>query len=238
MTMRPFWCYYGGKWILSARYPAPRHETIIEPFAGAAGYSVRHNASNVLLFDVDPHVIGTWQYLIKTQAAEIRRLPLFDGTWERTADLTAIPQEARWLIGWWLNKGMTAPCNVPGKWMREDARPGIYWDATIRERLASQVDQIRHWRALPYSYANAPIRPDATYFIDPPYAGPPGRRYQRNAVDFVSLGAWCAALPGQAIVCENEGADWLPFKPFMANAPSSKSGGRGSSREVIWTNDA
>lgn len=234
--MRPFWCYYGGKWILSKRYPVPRHDLIIEPFAGAAGYSVRHNARNVLLFDVNPQVTGTWQYLIDTSAEEIRRLPLYDGTWERTSDLTHLPQEARWLIGWWLNKGMTAPCNVPGKWMREDLRPGIYWDATIRDRIASQVDQIRHWRILPYSYANAPLMTNATYFVDPPYANAAGRRYAQNTIDYDALGRWCEQIPGQAIVCENEGATWLPFRPFMANAPSAKNGGRELSSEMIWTN--
>jgi hypothetical protein len=32
--LRPFWRYYGGKWRAAPRYPAPRYDTIIEPFAG------------------------------------------------------------------------------------------------------------------------------------------------------------------------------------------------------------
>jgi len=40
--LRPFWRYYGGKWRAAPSYPSPRCETIIEPFAGAAGYSLRY----------------------------------------------------------------------------------------------------------------------------------------------------------------------------------------------------
>ena len=39
------------------------------------------------------------------------------------------------------------------------------------------------------------------------------------------------------MVCENEGADWLPFTPFMAiKANNSKNGGK-ISMEAIWTNN-
>jgi len=41
MKLRPFWRYYGGKFRAAPRYPTPTHKTIVEPFAGAAGYSLR-----------------------------------------------------------------------------------------------------------------------------------------------------------------------------------------------------
>jgi hypothetical protein len=31
--LRPFFPYYGSKWSLAKRYPAPRYDRIIEPFA-------------------------------------------------------------------------------------------------------------------------------------------------------------------------------------------------------------
>lgn len=34
MTLKPFWRYYGGKWRAAPSYPAPLHNTIVEPFAG------------------------------------------------------------------------------------------------------------------------------------------------------------------------------------------------------------
>jgi len=33
--LKPFWQYYGGKWRAAPHYPKPRHDTIVEPFAGA-----------------------------------------------------------------------------------------------------------------------------------------------------------------------------------------------------------
>ena len=41
--MKPFFRYYGGKWRDCAKYPPPQFDTIVEPFAGSAGYSVRHH---------------------------------------------------------------------------------------------------------------------------------------------------------------------------------------------------
>lgn len=61
---------------------------------------------------------------------------------------------------------------------------------------------------------------EATWYIDPPYDNRAGSYYVHADVD-------C----GQVIVCENEGATWLPFRPFA----TLKAGvnGRGS-REVIF----
>lgn len=99
--MKLFFTYYGGKYRIAKRYPQPAHETIIEPFAGSAGYSIRHSAKNVKLFDLNERVCGTWNFLIKAKASEIMTLPeLFDDV----RDLK-ICQEAKWLIGYWCNKG-------------------------------------------------------------------------------------------------------------------------------------
>ena len=49
-TMRPFFGFYGGKWRDAPKhYPFPEHDTIVEPFAGSAGYSVRYSDRNVIL---------------------------------------------------------------------------------------------------------------------------------------------------------------------------------------------
>lgn len=232
-TLRPFFSYYGGKWRAAPHYPAPTEAVIIEPFAGSAGYAVRHADRQVMLFDLDEKIIGTWQYLIKVSADEIRRLPLIGPT-DNVNDL-AVPQEARWLIGWWLNKGMTAPCNIPSRWMREPlpGRLETYWGAGVRERIARQVEHIRHWQVFHASYVDAPdVR--ATWFVDPPYSGTPGRRYTHSEVDYTALGAWCRARSGQVIVCENVGADWLPFVPFMVAKASAGKGRAGASKEAIW----
>jgi site-specific DNA-adenine methylase len=52
--LKPFFCYYGGKWRAAPHYPAPEHDRIIEPFAGAAGYSMRYPQKRVALYEKDP----------------------------------------------------------------------------------------------------------------------------------------------------------------------------------------
>lgn len=63
------------------------------------------------------------------------------------------------------------------------------------------------------------IHGDATWFIDPPYRGRPGShyRYGSKLIDYTNLAAWCQMLPGQVIVCEQHGADWLPFERLSSS---------------------
>jgi len=230
--MRPFFTYYGGKWRATPKYPSPQHRTIIEPFAGAAGYSVRHHSRNVILIDADENVAGTWDYLIHVSEAEILSLPdLRDG---QSVDDLDVPQEAKHLIGWWLNKGTSAPSKTPSAWMRQGLRPNGFWGEMIRARIASQLHLIRHWKIIHGDYTKAPDI-EATWFVDPPYQKA-GKyyRYGSRGFDYDALAAWCMTRNGLAIVCENEGADWLPFgRAFGTKANESKHGGK-VSREVVW----
>jgi hypothetical protein len=233
--LRPFFLYFGGKYRLAPRYPRPDCARLVEPFAGAAGYSTRHYSADVHLVDADPIIAGLWAYLIRTPAAEIRALPLL-GPEHSVDDLGPVPQEAKWLVGFWLNSATSHPCRTPSKWMRDGWAPGSFWGAPVRERLAWQVERIRHWRVSEGSYADV-LNRTATWFIDPPYqqAGK-GYRYGSSRIDFPALGVWCRGRAGQVIVCENEGADWLDFRPFHLAKATSGAGRMGKSREVIWTN--
>lgn len=232
--MRPFFTYYGGKWRSAPRYPAPRHRTIVEPFAGSAGYAVRYNAPRVLLVDKDPAVVGTWRYLVGASAEEIMRLPDLEPG-ETVHDL-AVPAEARNLIGWWLNPGSKAPCNVPSAWMRSGINPGSFWGEKVRARIAAQVGSIRHWEVREGSYEELDTDLLATWFVDPPYQVSGGRHYKFCSVDYRRLGDWCRSLIGQVIVCEGPGADWLPFEhAFDAlGTPGKRRGRTGLSREFVW----
>lgn len=235
MSLKPFFTYFGGKWRAAPHYPKPAHDTIIEPFAGSAGYSLRYPDRNVILNDLNTQVAGTWDYIINAPESEIRALPLYDGTWETVKDLK-LPQEARWLIGWWLGKGSASPRLSPTTWMRDATWPNSYWGEAIRERIASQQKSVRHWHISASAYESIPTR-TATWFIDPPYMGA-GKEYRHGpkGIDFDRLADWSRNRPGQAIVCENFGADWLPFEHFRdikANAGATRTG---VSREVIWTN--
>jgi site-specific DNA-adenine methylase len=116
--LRPFFSYYGSKWRDSPRlYPKPLYKTIIEPFAGSAGYSLRYPEHDVLLVDADPVIAGVWKYLIAADESEILGLPdVKEG--QRVSDLD-IPEQAKWLIGFWLNHGSAAPAQQPSAWMRK-----------------------------------------------------------------------------------------------------------------------
>lgn len=206
----PFWRYYGGKWAAAPRYPAPQHKTIVEPFAGAAGYACRYPDHMVTLIDADPIIAGIWAYLIRTPAAEIRALP--DIPEGGTVDDLPVCQEARWLAGFWCNEGAAAPCKRPSKWAsRADACvPWGGWGARARTRIARDVERIRHWRVIKGPYDAAPDV-TATWFVDPPYQTSAGRHYRQQPGNFAALGAWTRARRGQVIACDQQGADWLPW---------------------------
>jgi len=223
----PFFCYFGGKWRAAERYPLPIHQTIIEPFAGAAGYSVHYPELDVMLYDIDPIICGVWEYLIHTSAEEIRKLPIEVDH----IDNINVSQEAKWLIGFWLNKASSSPRLAPSSWMKGGTRPNSHWGEVIRERIASQVCAIKHWKISCKSYEEIDNE-KATWFIDPPYAGKSGKGYKCKFDAYEELAQWCQTRQGQVIVCEQAGANWLPFEPFA----KIRTAGKIYSEEVIWKN--
>jgi hypothetical protein len=231
--MRPFFSFFGSKFRVAPHYPKPVYPTIIEPFAGAAGYSLRYPSHQIHLYDADPTICGLWAYLINVTPEEIRRLPL---VFSHIDELNACP-EAKALIGFWLNKASVQPAKSPSKWMRDYQlrQPGVYWGERIRERIASQVGSIRHWKIEQASYEHIPDQ-EATWFIDPPYEIA-GEAYKFHNLDYPALGTWCRSRLGQIVACENEGATWLPFRPFKTvKALEGRRGGK-RSEEVVWTSE-
>lgn len=234
LGLKPFFKYFGGKWRIAPRYPAPEHDILIEPFAGAAGYSLRYPDRKVVLVEPYDVLVGIWCYLIDVQPSEILALP--DVPDDGTVDDLNVCQEAKWLIGFWVNAGTERPCQSPSKWMREGKAPGTFWGRQARQRIASQVEHIRHWCVIHGDYSSLPDHVEATWFVDPPYQVR-GTRYVHSNLDYATLGAWCRSRQGQVMVCENEGADWLPFQPFCdARATPGYKRPSKVSREVLWTN--
>ncbi len=231
--LRPFWRYYGGKWRAAPRYPAPRYRTIVEPFAGSAGYALRYHDRDVLLVDCDPVIAEIWSYLIHAPSAEIRRIPCV----EDVGDLPSwVPQGARYLVGFAMNAATTHPCKTLSSGRKQLAAMGrVYegWTEAQRASVANAVGHIRHWRVKCIDYDSAEYPAEATWFIDPPYNNRAGEHYRHGSkgIDYAALGAWCRERVGQVIVCENEGAGWLPFKPFATFKPGVNGDG---SREVVW----
>ena len=201
-----FFTYFGGKWRLSKYYSPPKFSVVVEPFAGSAGYSLRYYNSKVRLYDLNPFVTETWDYLIKVKSSELLRLPL---KVEHVDDVKA-PDGAKWLIGFWLGRGGGSPSATPCSWMRSGKYDSAFWGEHIRARLAHQVNYIRHWRVFHKSYEFASNR-KATWFVDPPYEKE-GAFYKVKFNDYKGLSRWCHDRKGQLIVCEQLGARWMPFK--------------------------
>lgn len=230
--LAPFWRYFGAKWKIAPKYPAPSFPAIVEPFAGAAGYATRYHDRDVILVEKNPIVCEVWRFLIGARAADVVSIPYV----EAVADLPdSVSEGARLWVGFMLGAGDSRPRARMSPMVRRDGG----WN---RERMAWQVDQIKHWRVIEGDYTSAPDVA-ATWFVDPPYRvrgardtrpGARGRvRYPFGAdsLDFGALGAWCRSRRGQTIVCENDGADWLPFTPLVvsgAAAPGARS------RESVW----
>jgi site-specific DNA-adenine methylase len=234
VRLKPFFTYYGGKYRIAPKYPSPKYDKIIEPFCGSAGYSLTYSQKRIHLYDVNERIVGLWNYLIKVDEKEILNLPEI---FNHISELTNIPQEAKWLIGFWCNKGSCEPRNMPSSWMRSGVRPNSYWGEAIKNRIASQLKHIRHWSCELKSYNQLVDNSPATWFIDPPYSSTAGRLYTYDSIDYTQLSEFCMNRNGQTIVCESEGASWLPFTPLcVAKGSESPRGGK-KIIESIWYND-
>ncbi len=233
-ALRPFWNYYGGKWRIAPNYPAPLHDRIVEPFAGAAGYSLRYPDRKVWLVDAYDAVTEVWRYLIGASDADILAIPLV----ESVDDLPASTSDgARLLVGWNMNTAAAEPRKTLSSGCRMLAGKGrkfAGWTMARRERTARQVGSIRHWRVMQGDYTDSPLC-EATWFVDPPYQGRAGEhyRYPASQINYAWLGEWCRQQRGQVIACESIGADWLPFAPLVdAKAGPNRTG---RSAEAMWT---
>lgn len=209
--MRPFFPYYGSKWNIARHYPAPSIGVVIEPFAGSAGYVTFYGCPDVVLSDADPIISGLWAYLIRASSAEIMSLPELLQVGD-SVDNYQLCQEAKWLIGFWLNRGSATPKKSRTAYSARSDKAQLNWGLRAKERIAAQLDQIRDWKIVSGTYDKIK-NTKATWFVDPPYGGK-GKYYRIQFADYEYLGAWCRTRKGQVIVCEGIGAKWLPFEPL------------------------
>lgn len=237
-SLAPFFSFYGGKYRIAPKYPEPLQDRIIEPFAGSAGFSLRYPDRQIALYDIDPKICGVWDYLINVSESEAASLPEILA--EETVDDYNLPQEAKWLIGFCLNSAKSQPAKRPSKWAisRADRQKtdATFWGEKRRNRIVTQLQYIRHWTIENRSYAEID-NCEAYWFVDPPYNNKAGSHYRHSKVDYCHLADWCKSRQGSVVVCENTGADWLPFKNFIdAQARPNCKGAPKVSKEAIWTN--
>jgi hypothetical protein len=172
------------------------------------------------------------RWLIRAKPSEVRAIPEVDDV----NDLPPwVPQGARWLVGFSMNSAASTPRRTLSSGRRELRalnRQFEGWTRSQRERVACQVTKIRHWQIIEGDYTRAPDL-EATWFVDPPYAGRPGSHYTHGSsrLDYQRLGSWCRARCGQVVVCEANGAAWLPFVPLG----DFHAMGARRSHEAMWT---
>jgi site-specific DNA-adenine methylase len=210
--------YYGSKSKIVDKYPSPKHEKIIEPFAGSARYALRWFDRDVLLVDKYPVIVDLWKWLQKASRKDIIALPDVKGGQDiREYNLC---RGASLLIGFEINRGSNHPKNIVAKFQNWNERKAV---------IASNLYKIRHWEIRQGDYIDIDNQ-KATWFIDPPYQFG-GEHYKESQINYNHLAKWCKSRKGQAIVCENMKADWLPFYPM-----TKMTGAYSQTVEAIWSN--
>lgn len=222
------WSYYGSKCKIAKHYPKPQENLIIEPFAGAAWYSVHHRTNSVWVNEKNKTIADIWKWIINHATADdiLQSTDFYHG--DDIRDLSVL-KEHRDLLGFIINRGSVAPRNIVQKWScQSKSRP--QWASSVSfqlHRIASYLEEIRHWKPICGDYRDLP-NVKATWFIDPPYQHG-GELYIEHQIDYKKLAEWCKERKGQVIVCENSKANWLPFEPFIKTT-----GQRKKTAEVIW----
>ena len=220
--------YYGSKSKIVNYYPPPKHKLIIEPFAGSARYSLKYWKHDVLIVDKFEVVVNVWKWLQKCSYNDIAKLPrLTNGLDIRTLNLT---EEELNFVGFIAGVAQGKPSMKVSPFAAihfEEAKKNKY------ETIAEQLHKIKHWEIVCDDYRNIKNK-EATWFIDPPYqyGGQHQYKFNNKSINFEHLSEWCKSRNGQAIVCENTKADWMPFKPMVELQGAANT----NTTEAIWSN--
>lgn len=224
------WSYLGAKTKIANLYDPPHYDTIIEPFAGSARYSLLYWKNEVLLYDANPMIVDLWNFLINASPGDIVSLPDVPSR-VSLDEFPSLTEVEKTLIGFHLCRGKAKP-RAKGfnqnSWHRD------------KHRIAANLYKIRHWKVTLADYTEIPNR-ECTHFIDPPYEltqERPGNsdRYPRGVTNYAELAAFSRSRLGQVIVCEGEGAEWLPFRPLIKTRTNTNNRAVKHTTEMIWTN--
>lgn len=214
--------YFGGKGRIGKRYPKPRYPLVIEPFAGAAWYSVLNAVPHAWLYDTSPFIYETWKWIIR----EATEADCYGNDHPPGQPMHRLePLGKDYFFRFRGNQGTPYPRKISGT-RSTHSRPELTWQ---------RIQVAKGWLVFKASYQVAPDVP-ATWFIDPPYVGQ-GDEYPQasSALDYAELACWCRSRRGQVIVCEKRGASWLPFVDFLTTGAMNVNDS--TNTEVIWTND-
>jgi len=231
--MRPFFAYYGAKYQMSARYLPPQSSVVIEPFAGSACFSTRHDVPVAILYDANPDIVTLWKFLIGAKPSDIDSIP----TWfEHNEQVEALPDGARHLVWFRACRGRAEMAKNLSPWyfqFRGETNARV-WGPMAKKRIIEQLPGIRHWQVRQGDFTQSPVIPGAHWFVDPPYNNAAGRKYKIKFDRYDELAEWCKTRPGVVQVCENVGATWLPFVPVGSTNTSRGKRSGAVSREASW----
>lgn len=213
---------YGAKNLLARYYQRPMHNVIVEPFAGSAAYSLYHLRNNpearAVLIDSNDLIAGAWDFIKHCSPKDVAeyRTPKI-GTYTDDFLLKTCTSSN--------SAHQPAKMKVTKRMLDvfEYQRRRILSLLPLRDRITFVHDD---YRAFPNI--------EATWFIDAPYQRATDRleknRNSRRNLGFRLLAEYARERRGQVIVCEKEGADWMPFEPFKANKNSNDR----KYNEVVW----
>ena len=216
----PLFKWFGSKWLSSKLYPAPEHDTIFEPFAGSAGYSLRHNDKKVVIWEDNEQLRLLWTWLTTSATSEqVLEIPinLPEGTDIRELGLNHFQAL---LLKHWQRTNNVGDCWTVSPWGNKSGQ----WTANTRARVAEELYAVKHWKVRRV-YPDVP----GTYFLDPPYIY--NYRYRfKDGFDHAALVQKIAMIPrgSQIIVCEaacqktGRVPEYLPFKPFASRITSRR----------------
>lgn len=211
--------YYGRKKQIAKHYPSPKFDTIIEPFAGSAAYSLygEHWKKEVILIERDERVSTVWQWLIdEATPSKISSLPDLE-VGEKSSEFLHI---------------IHAASKMAFHYKTIKVTPVLARNWEISKRyMAENLFKVKHWRIINEDYTLAPDV-EATWFIDPPYKEDAGKgyRYGSKLIDYQRLAEWAKNREGEVIFCEGNCGDYLPFRPLL----DLKGVAGKTSKEVIY----
>ena len=235
----PLFKWFGSKWLASKHYPNPIGTKIIEPFAGGAGYSLRHAPCNVHIAESDKNLQALWKWLLSADAKDVLEIPCHNAIGADIRSMS-INYGQQLLLKNWQRTNNVSDCwtispwgNLPGQWTEK-----------TRARVAADVEKIKHWKFSDdaFSLLSSPLAFDTeiTWFIDPPYFY--NYRYRDgSSFDYKRLRECIGQLKGQVIVCEaicsktGKRPNWLSFDDFRHCITSRRKAGNNThSKELIY----
>ena len=224
--------YYGAKNMLAKHYPPPKLDLVIEPFGGSAAYGIHHLAKNnklrLIVNEKDPKVFNMWAFLKNTTFSEIENYPL-PNVGENTSDFFIMT---------------CAASNAVSKCSKMKVSERLRYVFEIQKRrILQRFHLLERIEVTNLDYTEI-INQQACWFIDPPYQlqtivqNTPFQNgngysvgYNSDSINFSDLASWCISRDGQIIVCEKQGANWLPFRSFR----TAKNGLNTIYDEVVFT---